>query len=91
MPKKTRRQKLRASRRPVTVPQTTVQAETVVRPTSQETVPVVQRPATPAAPYRISPAAPTYDYHYVYSDLKRIGILAASFFIILFALAFILH
>ncbi len=54
-----------------------------------ETAPVY----TPAsASRRITPAAEFKpDYSHVISDLKRIGVLAGSFFVILIVLSFILH
>jgi hypothetical protein len=31
------------------------------------------------------------DYHYIYSDLRRIGLLAGSIFVVLIALTFVLR
>lgn len=60
-----------------------------------ETTPVAVAPSartTRAAP---SPARPSLDlreeYRYVYSDLKRIGLLAAGMFVLLIVLSFIIR
>jgi hypothetical protein len=37
-----------------------------------------------------APTALTYDYTYIYSDLKRIAVFAGVFFVILVALSFII-
>lgn len=63
----------------------------------------VSQSVTPATPVRpAAPSTPTFsrrpasqpefkpDYSHVISDLKRIGTLAASFFVILIVLSFIL-
>ena len=52
--------------------------------------------AEPAMQPRLSRAAPagpvaTFDYTYVKKDLARIGILAASFIVVLVALSFFIH
>ncbi len=89
MPKKTRREKLRASRRPmnmpVATPATTPQATEAPGPR-----------ATPAATATmgrnpVAPKALMFDYSYVYRDLRRILILAVSFFILLIVLSFVIH
>jgi hypothetical protein len=48
-----------------------------------------EKPADPLAMNRPSGFNP--DYHYVINDLRRVGILAGSFIIVLVALAIFLH
>jgi hypothetical protein len=82
MAKKTKR-KVSQVRTPVTV------AETAQAPVVAETTP------TPRSSFsRRSAAAPQAefnpDYTYVVNDLKRIGLLAGSFFVVLIVLSFII-
>ena len=83
MPQKTRRQKIRAASKPVNVPQ----VSKPMAPASAPTNAVENRQVTTT----LSPAPQaTFDYTYVYRDLRRIGLLALSFFVILVALSFVL-
>ncbi len=86
MPKKTRRMKQRASmRRSVesTAVQETEQEQVTSAPVAQLTPSV--RPLAPVAPRAVSPA--TFDYSYIYGDLKRIALFASFFFVVLILLA----
>jgi hypothetical protein len=51
--------------------------------------PVVEKSSTPSYSRRTAEFNP--DYTYIIHDLKRIGILAGSFFVVLIALSFILN
>jgi hypothetical protein len=92
MPKKTRREKLRAARRPLTVP--TVdrgvpgpsEGITADSGPSEQVTPVAPRPRTPVAPQTFN-----FDYSYVYRDLRRIFVLAGTFFALLIALSFVIR
>ena len=89
MPQKTKRQKIRAARRPVNVPAAPVQP--VERMPSRITrLNESSDQAVPQMAPRASVAPLNYDYSYVYRDLRRIAILAVSFFVILIALSFFL-
>ncbi len=94
MPKKTRKAKIRASQRPINTgyapaaPRTgpvapTLEStrETFVPRAAAAPMPVVTRSATPAS----------FDYGYVYRDLRRIGLLALAFFAIMFVLWYVVE
>ncbi len=87
MPKKTRKMKQRAAMR-----RTYQAAEQEQNVEATETVPqettVRMRPATPASARAVTPL--TFDYSYIYSDLKRIGLFAGFFFAVLIALSFVI-
>ncbi len=88
MPKKTRREKLRASRRPMNMPVATP----VAAPQAAEATASRPAPAAAAASRNaVMPKALTFDYSYVYRDLRRIFILAVSFFILLVVLSFVIR
>ncbi len=84
MPKKTRREKLRASRRPLNIPQAAPRSGPAPTTTAD-------RPTIAPAPTRVAVPQLTFDYHYVYNDLRRIAILAVSFFALLIVLSFVLR
>ncbi len=91
MPKKTRKAKIRASQRPLNVGY----APSAQAPTSTLEAPhdsFAPRPATSPTPIvgRVY-APPTWDYSYVYRDLRRIGLLAAAFFAIMFILWYVVE
>ncbi len=94
MPKKTRKAKIRASQRPINVgypsaARVSAPAAPAMEPTRETFAP---RPAATAAPIVTRVAAPaTYDYHYVYRDLRRIGILAACFFAVMLILWYVVE
>ena len=90
MPKKTRREKLRAARRPVNVP--TVQSRPVgqVTPESATRSAVSNYAATAVRPNAAAVTA-NFDYSYVYRDLRRILLVAGTFFAILIALSFVIR
>ncbi len=73
-------------------------ATTGAAPAARTTAPRAAAPARPAnAASRMAGAAPrvpvtvTTDYHYVLKDLRRLGILAATFFAILVGLGLIIR
>ncbi len=65
-------------------------AKKTKRPTSRESSPAQEKsisdPLTAGRPTGFNP-----DYHFVIKDIRRVGILAGSFFVVLVALAIILH
>jgi hypothetical protein len=94
MPKKTRKAKIRASRRPISggyVAPTQVQEAdgntAAARPSPLSAAP---RSSLSAAPSRTLPAL-TFNYEYVYRDLRRIGLLALLFFVAMFVLWFLVE
>ena len=86
MPKKTRKMKLRAAeRRGMQIPPPESRTGMAGMPAAQASVRT--RPDLVAAKV----ATPlTYDYSYIYSDLRRIAIFAGFFFVVLIALSFII-
>ena len=91
MPKKTRKAKIRASQRPINVGYApTAPAPTRTMESTRESF--SPRAASAQSPILSRPLAPvTYDYGYVYRDLKRIGLLALTFFVIMFVLWFLVE
>jgi hypothetical protein len=82
MPKKTKR-KVSAVVTPAPAPEV-MEVRTMAAPTAAPSRSFNRRTST-AAPVEFNP-----DYGYVVKDLKRIGALAGTFFVILIALSFIL-
>ncbi len=87
MPKKTRKMKQRSAMRrsEMAMPEAQVvegNGSAEVKPTlsPRPILSPVSRPNTPA----------TFDYTYIYGDLKRIAMFAAFFFIVLIALSFVI-
>jgi hypothetical protein len=65
-------------------------AKKTKRPVRREANPSIEKPvADPLMTNRTTVFNP--DYHFVIRDLRRVGILAGSFIIILLALALLLH
>ncbi len=93
MPKKTRKAKIRASQRPINAGYTPV----ATAPTSTETLEPTGETFTPRAAPRPAPVIGrtmpqiTYDYAYVYRDLRRIGLLALTFFVLMFVLWYLVE
>ena len=91
MPKKTRKMKQRAAERR-TVQQ---QAATSESPVVTSTAPTAS--GTPARTMRSDASASryinplTFDYSYIYGDLKRIALFATMFFTILIILSFVIR
>ena len=86
MPKKTRKMKQRAAERrsmQVTPPE----GGTAMAGMPAAQAPVRTRPDFSAA-RAVTPL--TYDYSYIYGDLRRIAIFAGFFFVVLVALSFII-
>lgn len=82
MPKKTRKAKIRAAQRPLNVsPVPTVSSVTEPTRTAITAAPIANRTV----------AMPTFDYSYVSRDLRRIGLLALFFFLVMFALWFVVE
>jgi hypothetical protein len=88
MPKKTRKMKQRAAERRTLQQQAATQETQVAAPVAPVAVAPMRMRAEPTAP-RV-PNLPTYDYSYIYGDLKRIAFFAAMFFIVLIALSFVI-
>ena len=87
MPKKTRKAKVRASQRPIN----TGYAPSVSAPETNPTRETFA-PRAAAAPVTSRAIAPqTFDYGYVYRDLRRIGLLAVFFFLLMFILWFLVE
>lgn len=89
MPKKTRREKLRAARRPMNLPPaqpapTSLPSQAVAGSNAPVAAASVSRASVPARTL-------TFDYSYVYRDLRRILVLAVSFFILLIVLSFVIR
>ncbi len=100
MPKKTRKAKIRASQRPINVGYAPVLPGTAPVAPSPAPGPSTLEPnggsvaprSVATAPTPIRSAAPvTFDYGYVYRDLRRIGLLALTFFLIMFILWFVVE
>ena len=74
----------RAPRRP------TPREDTSVQSTATETVAATQ--ARPVMAWRSQPAKVdlSQEYHYVFADLRKIGVIAVAMFALLFVLAFVL-
>jgi hypothetical protein len=95
VPKKTRKMKERASQRKIHVPAAPAQpsAGAVESAPTRIAAPgaPVATPARTVTPARSGGPAPlTFDYTYVYRDLRRIAILAGSAFAILIILSFVI-
>ena len=84
MPKKTRKAKMRASNRPVNV------GYAPPRPTQAGAEPMPRR-AAPSSLGSRSAGPLTFDYGYVYKDLRRIGLLAGFFFLAMIVVWFLLQ
>ena len=70
-------------------------ASTPARPAAAQPTPAAQpvritRPIRPPVPEVVKEVDFSKEYHYVIEDLKRIGIIAASLFVVLVAAALIL-
>jgi hypothetical protein len=88
MPKKSRKAKVRAAQRPI---RTTYPVGPAVTPKRQPGESMTPRAAsTSAAPARTGVAL-TFDYQYVYKDLRRIALLAATFFGLMFIVWFLVE
>lgn len=88
MPKKTRKAKIRVAQRPIKVGYpvgpTTSTAETIRQPLAPRTVPAAQMSSRSAASLSV-------DYRYVYRDLRRIALLAGTFFALMFVIWFLVE
>ncbi|MGB8648820.1 MAG: hypothetical protein WCF84_26520 [Anaerolineae bacterium] len=99
MPKKTRKAKIRASQRaipsgayapaPTTTGPSDEEFTTATSAASVRTAPAMSRATAPASARAVSPVS--VDYSYVFRDLRRIAILAAVFFALMFVLYFIVE
>jgi hypothetical protein len=90
MPKKTRKMKQRAAERRSIQQQTTASESPIVTstaPMASGTPTRMMRSETNASRV-MNPL--TFDYSYIYGDLKRIALFAAMFFVILIALSFVI-
>jgi hypothetical protein len=82
MSKKTRRLRRRA---PVTQVAAAPAAQTRTEPSATTTKPTGATRVAPATKVDLA-----QEYHYVFADLRKIAIIAAVMFVLLFALAFVL-
>jgi len=80
MPKKTRRMKERAAMRRVAISEETASVGGAA---------VESRPTLSPSP-RATYTAPSFNYTYIYSDLRRIAFFAIFFFGVLIALSFVI-
>ena len=90
MPKKTRKMKQRAAERRTLQQQTVTQENEVGSsgaPTASAT-PMRTMRAESSATRVLNPL--TFDYSYIYGDLKRIALFAAMFFVVLIVLSFVI-
>lgn len=87
MPKKTRKAKMRAAQRPIKV------GYPVMPPGGNEPIreTLVMRPASPSSAPIKSSATAIFDYRYVFRDLRRIGLLAGTFFVLMFVIWFLVE
>jgi hypothetical protein len=91
MPKKTRKAKMRAAQRPIKAGYPSAAgagAGRVAEPTRETFAP---RPVAPSVTASRSASTLTFDYKYVYQDLRRIGLLAGLFFVLMFILWFLVE
>ncbi len=88
MPKKTRKAKVRAAQRPIRAGFPAPAPAPMPRPTRESFAP---RPVAAPVMASRSVAPLTFDYKYVYQDLRRIGLLAAGFFALMFILWFLVE
>ncbi len=86
MPKKTRKMKQRAAER------RSQQVEVPGSGTSMSSTPSTEAPARTRSDFAAARVATplTYDYSYIYGDLKRIAVFAGIFFVVLIALSFVI-
>ncbi len=97
MPKKSRKAKVRASQRAINTGYGTPVPRTVQPGDDQFTRPVAAPVASAPTYSRPVPAAArgsapiVTDYGYVFRDLRRIAVLAAIFFVIMFVLYFLIE
>jgi hypothetical protein len=87
MPKKTRKMKQRAAMRRTYQAAEQEQNVEAMEAVPQETT-VRMRPSAPASTRATTPLS--FDYSYIYSDLKRIAAFAVFFFAVLIALSFVI-
>ncbi len=96
MPKKTRKAKVRASQRAVSTGY--MPAARTIEPSDEEftqpaptrvAAPVTTRPMPSSSARAVAPIVT--DYSYVFRDLRRIAVLAAVFFVIMFVLYFVIE
>ncbi len=92
MPKKTRKAKIRAARRPVASGYITPSPVQTPAAVQTQTPTAVSTPRTPLnnAASRSIPVVST-DYTYVFRDLRRIALLAIFFFGVMFVLYFLIE
>ncbi len=91
MPKKTRKAKIRASQRPISAGPVAAPVAPSPRPEQTHEVLTARSVAPAPTPTTRSVAATTWDYTYVAQDLRRIGLLAAFFFGLMFVLWFLVE
>ena len=88
MPKKTRKAKMRAAQRPLRVGYPIGPTAPTMEPMREAIAPRAAAPALMSS--RI--AAPlVLDYRYVFRDLRRIALLAGTFFVLMFVIWFLVE
>lgn len=86
MPKKTRKAKMRAAQRPIRAAYPVMPNPPTPVPSRETSLP---RPGSSTIPSRT--ATLSYDYTYVFSDLRRIALLAGFFFLLMFVIWFLVE
>lgn len=87
MPKKTRKAKLRAAQRPIRSAYPVEPAVPLSQPVRQQ----ITRATSASAVPRRAVAQLTFDYTYVFRDLRRIAILAGTFFVLMLIVWFVVE
>ncbi len=88
MPKKTRKAKMRAAQRPIKVGYPAPATMPTPEPGRETFAP---RAVIPTVTASRSAAAPTFNYQYVYHDLRRIALLAGTFFVLMLIIWFLVE
>lgn len=88
MPKKTRKAKMRAAQRPIRVGYPAPAPSPTTGPIRESFAP---RSVAPPVMASRSITTPTFDYKYVFQDLRRIGLLSVAFFGLMLILWFLVE
>jgi hypothetical protein len=86
MPKKTRKAKMRAAQRPIRVGYPAGPTALIKEPMRETIAP---RAASPLSGSSRSAVPIVFDYRYVFQDLRRIALLAGTFFALMFVVWFL--
>jgi hypothetical protein len=88
MPRKTRKAKMRAAQRPIKVGYPSGPIAPGAEPVRESLAP---RTVAPAVMSSRTAAPLIFDYRYVYRDLRRIALLAGTFFVLMFVIWFLVE